>query len=362
MSRRGAIVGIAALAAASILAVWLYPRASGLGDTSSLSRAAPGWLAARRYLEARGVETSLLDRPELPAGGSTHVTCFPWRVSSWRESLDEIDRHLDEGGRLVVGYEHRQLETLQRIVLRRLDLGWRDLESAAPLSPFEFFEADQEEWTLEPGAEAGWRGVRLRVPRMVVSAPKGARTLYRGPEGDPVVFDFPRGDGRVLVMPAELLANARLSEPGHVDLLEMLRLWGGDGRWSFDEYHHGLVAPIDEVGRRGRGAVDAFVVHMLLLYGFALWTLVRRFGPARERVPVIVGSTDRFLRGVGRLHDGLGHHAAAARLLVRRAVELSPGLKLPRGLLEEAEGADGRRLLAIARAVARAQERVRGRS
>jgi hypothetical protein len=64
-----------------------------------------------------------------------------------------------------------------------------------------------------------------------------------------------------------------------------------------------------------------------------------------------------FLLGLGALHERLGHQRAASRLLVARAREFDPRLRLE--VPRETEEAD---LLAIARRVARAQSgRVRDR-
>jgi hypothetical protein len=193
--------------------------------------------------------------------------------------------------------------------------------------------------------------VRVWVPRALPELGSGARVLYAGPSGEPVVALLPRLGGRVLVLPADALANARLELPGNADLLEaLLRNLGR--RWAFDEYHHGLVT--GEGGSRELGrAADLLLAHLVLLYLLAALALVRRQGPAWQEAAPLGGSAAAFLRGLGALHHRLGHHREAARLLLRRARELDPGLALPPELERQAAAAGPQQLVAIAREVAR---------
>jgi hypothetical protein len=179
--------------------------------------------------------------------------------------------------------------------------------------------------------------------------------LLAGPQGEPAVFAFRRFGGRVVVLPADLLSNARLPEGGNADLLEAL--FRGLGRsWAFDEYHHGLVAP-GQVGSQVSGPVlDLLLAHLALLYLLAVWVLARRFGPAWREVPSIAGSTASFLLGLGALHHRLGHHRDAALLLLRRTGELNRDLALPEELTRRAQAPDvmdAGELVAIARSLVR---------
>jgi hypothetical protein len=143
---------------------------------------------------------------------------------------------------------------------------------------------------------------------------------------------------------------------GNADLLELLRVWGGD-RWAFDEYHHGLRRPVGERGRQSRRAVDLFLIHLGLLYLLALWALAPRLGAPWRPEPVVLGTADSFLLGLGARHDQLGHHAAAARLLAERARELDERIDLPDEALAPVE--DARGLVRVAQSVGRAQARAR---
>ena len=157
--------------------------------------------------------------------------------------------------------------------------------------------------------------------------------------------------GRVVVLPADALSNARLGEAGNADLLEtLLRNLGP--RWAFDEVHHGLAAAPAAKGPLGRAA-DLLLAHLVLLYLLAVLALARRQGPAWREPATVAGSAATFLLGMGALHHRLGHHAEAARLLLRRARELDRGLQLPPDLDRQAASAGPRELVEIATLVAR---------
>src|SRR6185436_6542836 len=96
-----------------------------------------------------------------------------------------------------------------------------------------------------------------------------------GPGGKVVAAAWRERRGRVVVMPAELLANARLRDPAHAALLETLRGWL-DAPWRFDEYHHGLGAPArrDTPTAVARG-LDLLLLQLLLVYLMAALALSR---------------------------------------------------------------------------------------
>ena len=78
--------------------------------------------------------------------------------------------------------------------------------------------------------------------------------------------------------------------------------------------------------------------------------------PSRKvaaELATVAGSAAAFLLGIGALHHRLGHHAEAARLLLRRARELDRGLQLPPDLDRLAASAGPRELVELATLVAR---------
>lgn len=323
---------------------------------SALSRGAGGWLAARRYAEARGVRVALLDRPlaavsaEAPLEGALLVS-FPWTTIAL-DAAGPLEEHLRQGGDLVLAYSG-ETNPMEWIILEELGL---EAESARKptWNPFAWRRFTREEWSLKPDPKLGpgVRPVRVWPPRYVPRLPKEAEILFRTPDGRPAVAVVPRAQGRIFVLPVDAIANARLKEPGNADLLETLvaRL---ERRWTFDEYHHGLSGVRDaETVAFGR-VLDLVLIHLGLLYAVAVFTLSRRFGPAWEEPPVLTGSVGSFLLGLGALHDRLRHHREAAGLLLARTRDLSPDLAVPEDVARKAESGAPKDFLELAKTVAR---------
>jgi uncharacterized protein DUF4350 len=318
---------------------------------SALSRDSRGWLAARRYLEARGCHVTLLDsNPEAAPGGGVLVLAFPWQEMGWTDVQGTTDRWLQKGGRVVFAYSGEAWEGSESTAADALDLGWEEPRGRPPLNPVQWREYAREEWWLSPeDAAAGLRPIRIGAPRRVPRMPEGARVLARGRTGLPVAFRFPRWRGHVVVLPADSFSNARIGEPGNADLLETLRADLGDG-WFFDELHHGLRPPVTAAQAGPQRIFLLYLLQVLFVYVLVVVAVVHRFGPATSEPAVTTGSAATFLLGLGGLHARLGHQREAGRLLLARARELDPRLLLP----DPAEGAADD-LLALARRVGAAQ-------
>lgn len=336
------------------IVVLLFAGGRGPARGSVLSRGAGGWLAARRYVEARGVPVALLDRPLASAAGPTEgvlVVSFPWTSLSL-DAAGPFEEHLRRGGDLVLAYSG-EMNPVEWTVLEELGLSPEEARRA-PWGPLAWRRFSVEEWSLPPDPKLGReaRPIRIWAPRFVPKPPKEAEVLFRTPKGDPAVAVVPRFRGRIWMVPVDALANARLGEAGNADLLETLvaRL----GRpWTFDEYHHGLSGARDlETVAFGR-VLDLVLIHLALLYLVAVFTLSRKFGPPWREPPVVTGSAGSFLLGLGTLHDRLGHHREAARLLLARTRDLAPDLAVPEDLALQAESGDRRSFTELAKALAR---------
>ncbi len=321
---------------------------------STLSRGPNGWLAARRYLEGRGARVTLLREPlDRFAGGGTLVSAFPWQTGASIEAAEALEDHVRRGGTLVLAYSGAWGNPGELVAFERLGLPLEEVRKAT-LSPLGWRQFSRREWSLAPAP--GLRGappLRVWAPRWEPEIPPRADVLFRSPRGRAVVAVLRRGRGRILLLPADVFANARLESPGNAGLLETLRRSLGD-RWAFDEYHHGLAAGHEtgETAALGR-TLDLILAHLAVLYLVALWALSRRFGPAWSEPPAVTGSTGSFLLGLGSLHHRLGHHREAARRLLERARELDRDADLPAELDRRAEAAGPRELVALAREVAR---------
>lgn len=368
-----------AFLAVAVLGVTLFlflPDDSAAG-ASSLSKGPTGWLAARLYLEERGADVTVMKKPlntvyeaddaaaneNAPDDPGVWVLTTPMQRFFDEEEWAALDRHLMNGGTLLVTYPLRVDLSTRLDVLEHLGLySDRDWEEV-PLAPWSWWAYRNATWEPEPAE--GWPdevdAPALFVPacRRPPSVPTGAQVLYRSPEMDdaPLVFSFQRQRGRVVVVPSVLFANAWLREADNADLLETLYAWLGP-RWLFDEYHHGLVDPAYmEEDNRSAFAWDLFMFHLLLLYVVSVLALVRRFGPAWSEPTVTAGSTAAFLRNLGTLHRELGHGPDAARLLVERSRALDPSFEATDVADPALTATQGQNLVEFARRVAAKRKR-----
>lgn len=296
---------------------------------SVFSRGAAGLMLARGYLEAQGVETRVLSAPlDTPAEATDDeppgvlVLAFPWQRPVSATELTALEDHLRAGGDLLLAYGgglelHSEPRVLAQLGLERIETS-----PPPPLWPTAWWRERRPDRVLV-GEDERPPLVIGRPPELAPLPPAGATVLYRDPATDAaLIFALRRRQGRVVALPAEALANARLGEPGNADLLATLGRWLA-GPWSFDEYHHGLVDQALVV-EKPRQVWDLFALHLLLLYGMLVWALARPFGRRWRDPPVASGSAGAFLRGLGRLHHRLGHHRQAGRRLVERLRELDP--------------------------------------
>jgi len=347
---------LAAAGTALVLAVVVALVASGRSEArgSVLSRGPGGWLAARRYLEARGVRVRLLDQPlEQFQNGGVLVTALPWQQGLAEDAGEQLARHLRRGGSLVLAYSGDAENPAELLVLKGLGLELGTVRKA-PLNPLRWRRFNREEWWLRPapGVEGGAEPVRVWAPRAAPVLPKPGQGVFQGPGGEPLVASYARHRGTVWLVPADAFANARLGNRGNGDLLETLRRRLGDD-WTFDEYHHGFTGrPLLETVALGR-TLDLILLHLTALYLAAVLMLARPFGPAWSPPRVVAGSAGAFLLGLGAIHHRLGHHREAAKLLLARVRELDRDFLLPAGLDGEAENAGARGFVALARKVAR---------
>jgi hypothetical protein len=351
MKERRAVMAAGLFAALLTAAAIVLLAGQSPAAASALSRDARGWLAARRYLEARGGHVTLVDQGlETPAVGGVLVLAFPWQESGWDDPQAAIDRWLQGGGTIVFAYAGERFDRAESMVAEVLDLQWDEPRGRPPLNPVRWREFARQEWRLSPqGGGEGARPMRIPVPRRVPRMPAGATALASNGDRLPVAFRFTRWRGSVVVLPAAGFSNARIGEPGNADLLETLRQDLGD-RWSFDEFHHGLRAPLTAAETGPQRILTLYLMQVLFVYALVVVAVIHRFGPAAGEPAVTTGSAAGVLVGLGVLHARLGHEREAARLLLERARELDPRLPLPVG--EDAETSD---LLALARRVGAAQ-------
>jgi hypothetical protein len=332
VSNRRMIVALALLLGAGALLGVLLSRRD-LPRGSSLAPTPQGWLAARRYLEQRGAEVTILREPFERSGESASdpnappgvlVLAFPWQSLALGDPTGAVDDHLRRGGDVVLAYSGDVADNAQRLPV---ELDWKPARKMR-LSPWAWRQDASLEWALTP-AVAGLPPVRVWAPRLLPTVPPNAEILYKTPAGRPAVAVFRRLHGRVISMPADLLSNSRLASEGNADLLETLLARCGNV-WTFDEFHHGFgVTEVTTSDLHISRSIDLLLLHLALLYALTVVALARRQGPAWREPRPVAGSAAGFLRGMGALHENLGHQREAARRLLARSRELAPGLAVP---------------------------------
>jgi len=323
-ARTFAILAVGSLGLVTAVGILLRTDAGAPG--SALSRSGRGWLAARRLLEAQGVATRILDAPTARvAGAGVLVVTFPWQSGTLFDNAEPLAAHLRRGGTLVLGFSGDAHAVTEAAILDDLGVPPANSRPSPPLDPWGWRRYSREVWTMHPEASRlpGARDARVSALRRVPRMPTEGRALFTNDDGLPVVFEYDRWSGKVLVMPSEMVANGRLAEAGNAQWLATLAT-AYPGSWTFDEYHHGLIA----AGASAPGEVDTgrfmdvYLVQILFIYVLAVVAVGRRFGPAWREPAVVSGSVARFLVGLGGMHARLGHHAEAAAALARRVVEL----------------------------------------
>jgi hypothetical protein len=255
-----------------------------------------------------------------------------------------------------VAYAGRPEDLAEPEFLNALGVSRHAEGTSPPLSPWRWREHVRAEWSLVSDAPAASPAARVRRMPWVPDFPADARIIRRNQDGLALVGLVPRFGGRLLLVPAEALANARLGQEGNADLLEAL-IRMGPRQWLFDEYHHGLTAAASRENDHSARAFQLWIAHLALVYLLAVLALARRFGPAWNAPLVTSGSTRSFFLGIGALHARLRHQREAAPLLVARARELHPTARIPES--PDPKALDDDAFVRFAQAVARAQQRRR---
>ncbi len=357
--------GVLAAVLLTVVATLIALYTPGGSGPSALSPGPGGWLAARKYLAARGAEITLLDHQLGEEPGDTDasavlVTGFPWSSAALQADFEPYRAFAQAGATVIIAYSGQIPRGAEKRFFDHFGLAARRARRSSPLGYGGWRSWQKERWKLLPGPALGGeiREISLRPPAAVPQASTGAQPWFHAAPGNTataarsaeepsagrrlvddvlekqgtylarplaeeaaVIFSVPFGDGRMIWLPADVLSNARLGEAGNAGLLESL-LAAGAARWSFDEYHHGLRPPGERVTPVPQRVFDLFLVHLLAIYLLAVWFLARRFGPVWREPTAHSGSTAGLLRGMGILHETMGHHRWAGELLIERVQQL----------------------------------------
>lgn len=322
MTRRTWLAVLAGGAVGGVLFLLMIGTGTGEQPGSARSRGAMGLWTAARYLEARGTQVVLRDAPlHTHAPEGTLVLAFPASEILTQAEKRALRDHLSNRRAIVFAYSGRGAGGVERQVAEELELSWVPLPGNPHLWPLSWWRQEREGWQVRVLASGGPSAVTLATPRALPVCERQSAVFLRGPGDEAVGYSYELRGGTVIVLPAELLANCRVAQPGVIAVLEGLRK-ALPGVWELDEWRHGFGRVVAGQTWASNVAFDLFVFQVLLVYALTIWMLARRFGPVWQEAVVRSGSVAGFLVAMGRLHERLGHHTEAARLLAERASEL----------------------------------------
>ena len=397
-ARKIGIYAVLLLIAGATLLALRVPRGGG---PSAFSPGPSGWLAARKYLTARSAQITFLDhqlgeektdpKASTSQRNSVLVTGFPWSSGILDSDFEPYRDFAQAGGTVVVAYSGQIPRGVEKKFWTFFGLTANRARRRSPWGYRGWRRWQTEIWQLVPNSALCGQvpSIALLPPAAAPQAPDEARPWFHAApgttagstesqektkdsknladevleeqgsylsqplaDGAPVIFSLPIGEGRMIWLPADVLSNARLGAAGNAALLESL-LAAGATHWNFDEYHHGLRPPGERVSPVPQRVFDLFLLHLLALYLLAVWFLARRFGPVWGEPTAHSGSAGGFLRGMGLLHEEMGHHRSAGKLLVERVQQLDTANPAFASALANLEPAtSGPRLVQLAHRVA----------
>jgi len=315
-----------------------------------------GLLAAARYLDATGAPTQRWERPldELSVDpDASLVLALPMKNGLTEAEQSALTRWRIGGGRVVVLTSGDEPRASDQELLDLLDLFAVDRREEAPLWWF-----DWKDWATRRErltSKLGWPSPVVIQPGAYATRPlEEVEVLYRGPDGDPAVYRWrPSGWGEIVVVDnATALGNRWLGEAENLALLE--RLFPAGQPVIFDEWRQGYSAVEVVDADAVLTPSQLLLAHLLLLYGAAIWTLSRPFGPPARDAGVRRGSVSRDLLALASLHRYGKHAEQAGQRLLELARERAGRRVGELGLPEQFDGGEDE-LIALARQVGELQ-------
>jgi hypothetical protein len=325
MTRRRALLALLVLGL--ILGLLALGSGSAATGPSIYSLRSRGLRVAFRYLEERGAEPTAWrqELAQLPNGPGTLVIAAPLQRRFGTDDADALDRWLSTGGDVVLLLSGRTPTPAAWLLLQALGVEVEQTEEHPPLRWDAWKSWSLREATLQPMAPWGSDPTpQMRAASHHPQLPAQGRVYLADDQGQPMLFEYPRRNGRVLVLTeGSALGNQWIGEPGNLALLERVGAWPQP--LFIDEWHQGHSVTAS-TSAEVLGPFEALVAQVLLLYLVSVWTLSRRFGPksppSRERH----GSAHRDLLALAALHQRSGHANQAGRLLLDLARgSLRPG-------------------------------------
>lgn len=301
-----------ALLAVALL-MWL---ATGVHEpgVSTRSQQTTGTRGAWRYTEAIGVPTERLELPLQLLGerpDALLVLAMPCQVALSVDEEDALRDFLGQGGTVLVALSGRKPGVCEASVLDLLDVQTTSALLDGLLPPFWY--QPWREWVADG---ITWTPVQDQAPLVArpghqrVSALADAQATHADPEGRARILEARRHGGTVLVVDnISVLGNSRFGD--NLAWWHQVLDQHAAGGVIFDDWRHGFSAPDAPEQRRTPWALLALIAHGIGLFGLALYSLSRPWGPPRAPEPAHPRGALQELRDLARWHVR-GRHAKAA--------------------------------------------------
>lgn len=311
--------------------------------TGSIQDAGPGGATAvRRYLEAMGATTSVIQGDAFDAGRANVILLLGASELVTDGDTAKIQAFVRGGGTAIVATD---LGLLERSLLNAFNVRVSGLARPGAL-------------TVTGGAFLDPPASQMQIDRGVALAPPPDADVLATDGQTPVIVSVSQGSGLFVVSGSLwpfLGAGLGQAENGRA-ILALARAALGHGVVAFDEYHHGAHPSADVlvlVQQTWPGRALVFIAALTLLY---LLLTGRRLGPPLPLEVRPARSSLEYVRGFAGLVRRSGHGEIARRRLradlqhgLARALGLDPATPFDRVLATI--GAQDRTKAAEARAI-----------
>ena len=276
----------------------------------------------------------------LPADVSL-VLAFPATMGV-ATRLESLGAELRDGRTVLVLYSGLPLAFEESAFLADLGVGLRDLDKRSRLAPWSWWRDRRQGHahrlhgvgvgagpSVSTGLEAWSDPMRAIVDPAAdceqLAEFLGPRSKDLRPEGRALsVARCPVGEGRLLLAPTSMLANARLRGDGNLHVAAALAAELGNQVRFLEARSTVRSAALDARAGDARRTLNLVAGQLALLYLVALLALARGFGPRWPPLNQPADAQRGFLLSVGALHRRIGDFGLAARTLRERWLEYDP--------------------------------------
>ena len=366
---RGRVVVFLVLIALGVAASVYLLRRGGGGEGNALSRSGHGWYGLNALAKAQGVEVELMEdlaqASTLNASSDVLLIAFPTVALPDESFRREVARFVRNGGHLIVGYSGAPFGFAERGLLAEWGIHLEGRQDTRSLLPWRWRResmnrqaaaADAADGDDPQGRPSLYVPVLRQGPDRIYDLSERSQdgrgsetsTWFVDDEGETVVLATELASGgSIVVVPTGAFSNARLPSAGNLSLALSLLARRGDGpgdrgeqraaRWVFAHGLHQVQIHTQEASGAARLGIRTVILQTLLLYGLIVWVLAYPMARPWPETGERSGSHRDFLRGLGALHDRLGHHSDAGARLLERWRRLRPSDPKTQSMSEETQ-------------------------